>query len=191
MDLTKGGKEAIERMVIAYGAKSRAQLAEHLGTSTSSLYNRYLRDIVPADLLIRCSIETGVSLEWLLFGDGELKKDDGTATTSTVTRFPKFHLLDGKMVGAGFFALDKSVSQTPDSLIIIETNGVNYIIDKSYRGLSNGEWLTDIDGLNSISNLIRIPGNKVRFGGEIPFECGINDFVAVGKVIGKIEISKE
>lgn len=179
-------------MVTAYGVSTRVQLAERLETTTSALSNRYVRDALPADWILRCSLETGASLEWLVFGDGECKTE-GQLTPQASTNFlEKFSLNDGELSENGSFALDASVhSKNSRDLIAVKHENLIFIINRSFKEISNGEWLTDIDGVNSINNLIRIPGNKVRFGGEIPFECGINDFAAVGKVIGKIEAPKE
>lgn len=71
MDLRRGGKAAIDRMIEAYGFTTKQSLCEQLGISSSTLANRYLRDTFPADYVIQCSLETGVSLRWLVFGEGE------------------------------------------------------------------------------------------------------------------------
>lgn len=192
MDFSKGGKACIDRMITAYDVSSRVQLATRLGTSASSLSNRYLRDVVPADLLVQCALETGAPLEWLVFGDGEFKTEGQSASQIRTSLLEKFSLIDGELSEDGSFALDASVhSKNSGELIAVKHDNLIFIVNRSFKDISNGEWLTDIDGVNSINNLIRIPGNKVRFGGEIPFECGINDFAAVGKVIGKIEAPKE
>ena len=70
MDLRKGGKAAIERMLEAYGVTTKQALCERLGISSSTLANRYLRDTFPADYIIQCALETGVSLKWLVTGNG-------------------------------------------------------------------------------------------------------------------------
>lgn len=66
-----GGREAIHRLMAAYDFKSRQQLCDHLGASKSTMANRYLRDSFPAEWVIQCALETGVSLLWLTTGQGE------------------------------------------------------------------------------------------------------------------------
>lgn len=66
----QGGKAAIERLVEAYGFTTRQALADHLEVSKSTLANRYMRDTFPADWIIQCAIETGISLNWLTTGKG-------------------------------------------------------------------------------------------------------------------------
>ncbi|HHU7925073.1 TPA: helix-turn-helix domain-containing protein, partial [Escherichia coli] len=62
MNLEKGGRGAIERMVEAYGFKTRQALCDHLGISKSTLATRYMRDSFPAEWVIQCALETGTSL---------------------------------------------------------------------------------------------------------------------------------
>ncbi|EAR2857112.1 bacteriophage CI repressor, partial [Salmonella enterica] len=65
LNFESGGREAIERLVSAYGFTTRQALADHLKVSKSTLANRYLRDTFPSDWIIQCAIETGATLTWL------------------------------------------------------------------------------------------------------------------------------
>lgn len=62
MNLEKGGRGAIERMVEAYGFKTRQALCDHLGISKSTLATRYMRDSFPAEWVIQCALETAPRL---------------------------------------------------------------------------------------------------------------------------------
>lgn len=104
MNLEKGGREAIERMVEAYGYTTRQALCDHLGVSKSTLATRYMRDSFPAEWVIQCALETGASLKWLVSGEGvkfESNKSD-------VVIVPKKNLLDGKMLDASHLLFDKA-----------------------------------------------------------------------------------
>ncbi|WP_442980184.1 helix-turn-helix transcriptional regulator, partial [Salmonella enterica] len=68
MNFDTGGRGAIERMVEAYGFTTRQALSNRLGISKSTLANRYMRDSFPAEWVIQCCLETGVSLSWLVTG---------------------------------------------------------------------------------------------------------------------------
>jgi hypothetical protein len=57
-----GGREAINRLIKAYNFSSRQQLCDHLSVSKSTMANRYLRDSFPAEWVIQCALETGISL---------------------------------------------------------------------------------------------------------------------------------
>lgn len=75
LNFEAGGREAIERLVEAYGFTTRQALADHLMVSKSTLANRYLRDTFPSDWIIRCALETGTSLTWLATGNGSACDD--------------------------------------------------------------------------------------------------------------------
>ncbi|WP_143340009.1 helix-turn-helix transcriptional regulator, partial [Cronobacter sakazakii] len=83
MDFNSGGRQAIERLVKAYGFSTRQALSDHLGVSKSTLATRYMRDIFPSDWIIQCAMETGVSLEWLVTGTGE-----GAGNTTPIHQRP-------------------------------------------------------------------------------------------------------
>lgn len=68
MDLRRGGKAAIDRIMKAYGFTTKQALCDRLGISSSTLANRYTRDSLPTDFIVQCAIETGASVEWLAFG---------------------------------------------------------------------------------------------------------------------------
>jgi len=63
-----GGQQVIERILAAYDFTSRKALCNHLGIPQSTMANRYARDTFPADWVVICGIETGVSIEWLSSG---------------------------------------------------------------------------------------------------------------------------
>lgn len=64
-------KEIINRLVTAYGVKTVKALSEMLGTTVSVIGNRIARNTTPYDLIVKCSIDTGAKLQWLLTGEGE------------------------------------------------------------------------------------------------------------------------
>ncbi|WP_367298880.1 helix-turn-helix transcriptional regulator [Hafnia alvei] len=83
MDLTNGGRGTIERMVQAYGFKTRQQLCDQLGVSKSTLATRYMRNSFPSDWVIQCALETGLPLHWIAFGAGP-QQDVGDIDVSTM-----------------------------------------------------------------------------------------------------------
>ncbi len=89
-----GGKAAIERLLEAYGFTTKQALSEHLNVSKSTMANRVLRDSFPADWIIQCALETGVSLLWLATGQGSMKggvslrKDLIMRTNKQLNRYP-------------------------------------------------------------------------------------------------------
>ena len=71
IDFNSGGAAVIDRIIQAYGFRTKLQLCNHLGTTSANLSLRYKRDFFPSDLVVRCMAETGATLEWLATGEGE------------------------------------------------------------------------------------------------------------------------
>lgn len=71
-DLTRQGatsaKDQIDRLVKAMKAKSLAGLADLLGISHQAVYNARNKGKVPSAWFERVAEETGVSYDWLLYG---------------------------------------------------------------------------------------------------------------------------
>ena len=197
MDFSRGGKAAIERLVLAYGFNTRQALCEQLGVSKSTMASRYMRDIFPSDWVIQCSIETGASLKWLSFGEGEMfangtnphsKNIEKTANEnllSDVVAVPRKKIVDGNLFDSNFYMLDKAI--LPESIIkplIIIDDDLTYVAEHSISEISDGTWLVEIEGKVSIKELIRIPVGKVRVSsptGGYAFECCITDLTPLAK----------
>ena len=64
-------KKIINRLVTAYGVKTVKALSEMLDTTVSVIGNRVARNTIPYDIIVKCSIDTGAKLQWLLNGEGE------------------------------------------------------------------------------------------------------------------------
>ncbi|HHH1591147.1 TPA: phage repressor protein CI [Yersinia enterocolitica] len=174
MDLDKGGRAAIERMIEAYGCGTKTALAELLGISKGTLSNRYLRDTFPADFVIQCSLETGVSLRWLTTGEGAMYEN---AKQLDVVQIPRQKLLDGKLYDSNFYLFDKAF--LPDGLkdpVVILDGDITYIADRQFDEVQDGKWVVDIEGKISVRDIIRIPGGKVRVeGGKFAFDCILDE----------------
>ncbi|MBH3207212.1 phage repressor protein CI [Serratia marcescens] len=175
-----GGRVAIERLVQAYGFSTRQALADHLDVSKSTLANRYMRDTFPADWIIQCTLETSVSLRWLVTGEGPMF-EDGQADIQTVKRQK---IIDGKLYDSNYYIFDKAL--IPNDVIyplaIMENEDV-FIIDKENKEISNGKWIVRIEGEVFTCELTRIPIGRVRVtSANEPFECSIDDIEVIGKI---------
>ena len=78
INFEKGGSAVIDRVIKAYGFKTKLALANHLEISGASLSSRYKNDFFPSDIVVRCMAETGASLEWLATGEGEFSPNEPT-----------------------------------------------------------------------------------------------------------------
>lgn len=69
----------IERAKIAVNAKSDADLARYLGVSTPVVSGYRQRQTVPLEQCVKIAERTGVALDWLILGKGEMHGDSGGA----------------------------------------------------------------------------------------------------------------
>lgn len=94
----------LDRMIEAYGFSSKLMLAQHFDMASSSLSGRYKRDIFPADLVVQCMAETGVSLEWLSTGKGKMYENQAALD---ILRITNYKMIDGELFEAGDLMIDK------------------------------------------------------------------------------------
>lgn len=154
----QGGKTAIERLVEAYGFTTRQVLADHLNVSKSTLANRYLRDIFPADWSIQCALETGGTLRWLATSEGPMHID-AKAEIITITK-EKIH--DGNILDSGYLHFDSS--QLPDianRTSAIESGNIIYIASRNIVDINDGLWVISIDGIYLTQELTRLPNSHI------------------------------
>lgn len=180
MDFKTGGREVIERLIEAYGFTTRQALCDHLGVSKSTLATRYMRDLFPAEWVIQCALETGVSLNWIAFKTGPMYDDK----KNDVISIPRLKISEGKAYDSNFYLFDKAL--LPDKLkepLSIVDGDVIYIADRAFDGINDGKWLIEIEGTTSIRDIIRVPGGKVRiFDGKFSFECQVTEVTVLALI---------
>lgn len=60
-----------------------------------TMATRYMRDIFPADWVLQCVLETGVSIDWLVTGNGELNtRTDAVLADEVVNELKNGHITD-------------------------------------------------------------------------------------------------
>ena len=64
------GNRIVDRMMEAYQVETYTALADKMHINKSSITRAAHTDSAPAELLVRCHDDTGVSLDWLLTGQG-------------------------------------------------------------------------------------------------------------------------
>ncbi|QLY61731.1 phage repressor protein CI [Citrobacter freundii] len=181
MNLEKGGRGAIERMVEAYEFKTRQALCDHLGISKSTLATRYMRDSFPAEWVIQCALETGVSLKWLTSGQG---RKESSQKENTI-ELEKHVLFAGKLKMEGSYIFDKAF--LPENLhkpiVVVEDNS-EFICDTKFADVRDGKWLVSIDGEVLLRSLTRLPRSRLLIdGGNRSFECALADIEILAKVL--------
>ncbi|WP_413742273.1 phage repressor protein CI [Sodalis sp. RH15] len=184
IDLTKGGKEVLNRVLEAYGFDTKLALCHLLDISSSSLAMRYKRDFFPADIVVRCMADTGVTLEWLATGRGKKHAED----KDDVSSLPASKLVDGELYEMNPLKIDEKFFSTPQSPVknpsIVADGAIQYIITHDFEEVQDGRWLLKIEGKIFIRDVIRIPVNRVKVkGGEMPFECDLKDIEILARVV--------
>ncbi|PHM31081.1 conserved hypothetical protein [Xenorhabdus innexi] len=197
MGADSGGRPAIERLVRAYGFKSRQALSDHLGVSKSTMANRYLRDSFPADWVIQCNLETGASLLWLSTGQGEMfpNGENGKKTERLediiAPSISRVKLSGGKLNEATPVILDSELVSKELREPLIVDDGISwYLLDAQEDNIQDGLWLVDIEGMHSIKKIAKIPVSKIRVSDDdVTFDCSVNDIQFIGRVA--LMISKQ
>lgn len=177
----------LDRVCEAYGFGTSLQLADHLEMAASSMSARRKRGIFPADIVVQCVMETGVSLEWLTTGSGKKFKDDAL----DILNLSRKKLIGGQLYDSGYAILDKvffreGVPTPSDAFCLLDENA-QYIVDKKYTEIFDGEWIVNIEGKISVRTLGRIPIRKIRVSGVgMAFDCNIDDIEVLGRIVLKI-----
>ena len=177
----------LDRILEAYGFTSKLALAQHFNLAASSLSGRYRRGGFPADLVVQCMAETGVSLEWLATGSGRKFDNDEL----DILKLSRQKLVDGQLYDSGYAMLDKVFFRAgiplPSDPFCLLDEAAQYIIDRKYSEIFDGEWLVNIEGKISVRTLVRIPIRKVRISGiGMAFDCSLDDIDVIGRIVLKI-----
>ncbi|EHT9908016.1 phage repressor protein CI [Klebsiella aerogenes] len=175
--------DVLDRICEAYGFSQKTQLANHFDIASSSLSNRYTRGAISYDFAAHCALETGANLRWLLTGEGEAFVNN--RESSDAKRIEGFTLSEEILKSDKQLSIDAQFFTKPlTDGMAIRSEGKIYFVDKQ-ASLSDGLWLVDIEGAISIRELTKLPGRKLHVaGGKVPFECGIDDIKALGRVVG-------
>ncbi|GEM_PF-4947033 len=104
---------------VSFDGPTRTYCAAVHHSSPIAVANRYLRDTYPADWIIQCALETGMSIN-LLTTRQNLKQSLKTATTEELVQFT---FTAGKMVDDSFCVFDLSFLTTNLSSPSVVRNG--------------------------------------------------------------------
>lgn len=73
--------EVLERLMSSYGVRTQKDLALALGIPANNISGWTQRDSVPGNSIIKCALDTGADLQWLV--SGELAKTSFNASQTT------------------------------------------------------------------------------------------------------------
>lgn len=181
-----GGRDAITRILQAYGFSTRQALCDHLGVSQSTMANRWMRDTFPHDWLIACHLDTGVSLLWLTIGRGNPNVMQSASSDLTLQLKEITNGVIGEPMSICFDS--HLVPQNTTDPFLVRFESTIYLVGGFKGEINDGTWLIEIDGFASIRLVYRLPGGRVRVeNGPASFECSASDVKVLGKVASKIE----
>ncbi|BEM32293.1 phage repressor protein CI [Serratia ureilytica] len=177
-------KAVIDRMLLAYGLKTKLALCEALDITASALANRQLRNAFPAEYVLKCALDTGASLRWLTYGQGEMFEQN-VVTAPSALAVPSKTLSGRKLYDGDTLLLDKGF--LPDGIkkpLVVLSNDIQHIATQDYDEIYDGYWVIDIDGNISIRELVRTPGNKVTVSdNNHSFSCLVSELKVIARVI--------
>jgi len=173
----------LNRICEVYGFTQKIQLANHFKIAASSLQNRYTRGNMSYDFAVHCALETGVSLKWLMTGEGD--KNLSAKETPSSIELSLFELSEGELINIGTLSFDyQFFAKQPKKGSCVKSDNSTYVIEQE-SSLSDGLWLVDIEGAISLRELTVLPGKRLHVaGGKVPFECGIDEIKTIGRVVG-------
>ncbi|HBE9080955.1 phage repressor protein CI [Serratia fonticola] len=184
MEFNQDAKSAIERMVQAYGVKTKLALCEALGITASALANRQNRNAFPAEYVLKCALDTGASVRWLTYGHGDMFEQTVVSAPNAIAVPSK--KLQGRQLHAGeTLLLDKAFlpEGIKNPLVVID-GSTQYIATQVYNEIYDGTWLIDIDGNISIREIVRTPGNRVNVSDhKSSFSCLIDELKVIAKIL--------
>lgn len=179
-----GGRDAITRILQAYGFSTRQALCEHLGVSQSTMANRWMRDTFPHDWLIACHLDTGASVLWLATGHGSpgVQNAPDNGLRLQYKEISNGIISDSNVVHYDSLLIPKKAT----NVSLVKFEGDVYIVEEYKGEVNDGVWFIEIDGFSSIRRIYRLPGSKLRVeNGPASFECEASGISVLGKIIGK------
>ncbi|NOI27849.1 phage repressor protein CI [Vibrio coralliilyticus] len=171
------GKDFVKRLIEVTESKSQRVLSEKLGVPTSTISTWVKRGLTPHEIAVRAHLHTGVSLKWLLLGEGEAfpnrssnKHDSESVETKLLFDVDCFKILNGELIESKTLTFDKSLLDDVSvaNAMAIHEGDLTSIIDKEVHQAVSGTYLVDMDGLLSLNEIQRLPGKKlaISFNGS-------------------------
>lgn len=171
------GKDFLKKLMKVTKTEQQQELAAIFGIPKSTLATWRQRDLTPHEIAVRAHLKLGVSLNWLLLDEGE--PFTNSKVNSHTNKFAKevsifdvdcFAIEDGKLRNRDVLSFDKAILNDLGvvNVMAIKDGQSTFIINKESRQAVSGTYLVDMDGLLSLNEIQRLPGNKlaISFNGS-------------------------
>lgn len=182
----EGGREVVERLKKAYGFTKQIDLAKHLDMAQSTFATWVSRKYFPAELVVRCHLETGARMEYLAYGEEPIFSE-----ISDMKFFHRVKLESGKLFElphTAFMLPHLPPDVDPETTLCVVEGNFTYFVATKYEHLVDGEYMVVIENSKLMRYLTVLPAGRVRLtGGKFEFDADIKDIEIVGKVILKME----
>jgi hypothetical protein len=99
--MASGGKPVLRRILDAYGFSMQKELGDLLGISSGTISTWVRRDFFPGDVVVTCALDTGVSLEWLATGKGQMRTNREAVTSGYSIKKSALNLASLRMLAHG------------------------------------------------------------------------------------------
>ncbi|MBM7074018.1 helix-turn-helix domain-containing protein [Shewanella sp. 202IG2-18] len=180
-----GGKEIVERLIGLFCVRNRLELAEVLGTHPGTFSTWQTRNTTPFEMLTRIHLATGVSMEYLCFGKGELpdifQNTEWTSKDTPVNQPPQptqtavdnqlciYALNNGKLVKTEEFPVDPKfhtlVGIASNDFALEHSDGLLFI-NTQQNVVTKGTYLFSVNGAHQVGELRQLPDGKIYFYDE-------------------------
>ncbi|MGF1717865.1 helix-turn-helix domain-containing protein [Photobacterium chitinilyticum] len=182
-----GGAEFLDRLKEVYSVSHRMDLSNVIGVSTGTMSTWRTRNQTPFEIAVRVHLASGVSLKWLLLGEGEMYEGGKPSAASDKVELPYFELKNGDLIDKGKMFFDPQfLDGMPEAehLMLVEHEGQKLFVDTSNTKVISGEYLVSFSGLTTVSELHRLPNGKMfmNFNGK-DIEVEDQQIEVLGKVV--------
>lgn len=186
----QGGDQVLDRIKEYLGTTRRNAIMEVYGIKPNTMSTWSKREQTPFELAVRMNICEGVSLKWLLFGEGNMLENSSNEPSTTSLK--QFNLVNGELTSTTALELDRvSIAEyfnIPAHAIAVKTDSNIYVIDEQSTVVTSGDYLIDMDSSILVTSLTRLPNNKFLidlYGHKTEILGG--DIVVNGRVVINIK----
>lgn len=181
----QGGRAVTDRLKQITHVNEFQDLADVLNIPRSTISTWHTRNITPYEIALRVHLATGVSLKWLVLGEGEPFEQ---AQIDSIEKLSIEKISNGRLEGESCISIDLSSLQRyglkNSNTKVIEQDGSLHFINTDETNPTIGRYLIDIDESISINQIQRLPGKRLALSyGNTSIEVSENDIKVLGKVV--------